>query len=352
MKQDDYTGLNRVPTIQNTMTHGLGLLFAVGLVLITAACGSTGEDPASHTSDDPSGDSTTPIQTTEGVPTLPSIIGANETSTSGLSSAAFSETTRDGRADRIRNFGEFDYIDSAPRNYGSMLDSTLPRIFEELAATEEVDAVVGPFATKRVQESESEKSLYYENSDGTVWSALNYSTVGFGFRQFDKTADGGADYARCHFVMDDPPQIDITEVWEFADRKEIVVTTYYQEQNNGVVYLGIVELTSGNENTVMLEGRIGDVTDSEQSLVESDYSAGVIGYINLAMEAAMVSSDVATDKENLPDGYPTYTQLMDLHNRSKVTIGEAKEELLGASFTDPEPYFGYFQEAATEPTAR
>lgn len=352
MKQEEMTAIAPVPKRRSPGCGRSTHLLLLGLVLLVAGCSGTGEDPASHTSDDPSDDSESAIQTTEGVPTIPSIIAENDTSASAISAAEYSETTRDGRADRIRNFGEFDYIDSAPRNYDSMLESTLPTVFEELAEAEELDAEVGPFATKRVEESDAEKSVYYENSDGSVWSLLNYSSAGFGFRQFDKAPDGDADYARCHYVMDDPPHIDITEVWEFADRKEIVVTTYYQEQNNGVVYLGIVETESGNENTSMLQGRIADVTDSKQSLLESDYSAGVIGYINLVMDAAMVSSDVDTDKDNIPDGYPSYTQLMELHNRSKVTIGAAKEELLAASFTDPEPYFGYFQEATTKPAAQ
>lgn len=352
MKREESTAIGSISILRNIMSRGLSLLFVAWFVLATAACSSTGEDPAAHTSEESIGDSVTPIQTTEGVPTLPSIIAENETSISGFSAAAFSETTRDGRVGRIRNFGEFDSIDSAPRNYDSMLDSTLPRIFEELTEIDETGVAVGPFTTKRVETTQDEKNAYYENTDSTVWSALSYSSVGFGYRQFDKVPDGEADYARCHFVMDDPPHIDITEVWEFPDRKEIVVTTYYQEQNNGVVYLGIVEMASGDEKTSMLEGRISDVTDSKQSLIESDYSAGTIGFMNLTMDAVMVSSDVVTDKDNLPDGYPSYPQLMELHNRSKTTIGEAKTELLGASFTDLEPYFGYFQEATSEPAAR
>ena len=293
--------------------------------------GTNSEDPPPEDSD--SGGSE--FQSLDGVPKIPAVYAENFSGNS-FDAQDFSETNDPDPPDAVRNFGvPFQYSADATDHYDGLMENAELVAFEELQDVEAEDISYGPFTSRRA----NDRFAYYENDDGSEW-CVKYNEDSEGCSQLSKSPQGDVDYARGYYFMADPPFIEILEIWDFDDRKEICVKIYYKDQNNGHVNLAIIEKGSGEEKTTLLSGGLDPVDSSDDALASDQYSS--IGYINLNMDKVMVSDAVDTDKENLPDGYPSYNQMLDLHNRSKVTLGQAIEALNDADADDLEPYIGFF----------
>jgi hypothetical protein len=162
-------------------------------------------------------------------------------------------------------------------------------------------------------------------------------------RQFDAFVIDdaeGYEYSRCIFywpgtdTMD--PGVDITEVWEYADRKEVSVTMYDKDSDTGSKYLAVTSLSGELQKTSMLVGSINH--DSESGFEMSDYN--FIGYIDFEITTAGEDaySDHIGSEDTFLFEYPAFSFLQALHEKS-VSLFDAKA--VSIDVDNVEPYTGF-----------
>jgi hypothetical protein len=161
-------------------------------------------------------------------------------------------------------------------------------------------------------------------------------------RQFDAYVipeEEGYSYSRAIFFWpegsSDGAGVDVTEVWEYADRKEVSVTMYRPGTDHVNKYLAVTDMSDELEKTSLLEYS-DPYTDADINI--TDY--GSLGFIDLTREVAAedaLSNHTGAENDYLKE-YPEFEKLEALHAKS-VTPAEAKAVYIDP--VDPEPFLGF-----------
>lgn len=210
-----------------------------------------------------------------------------------------------------QNFGSFSMIKASALNYNSMIEGTVPEGISSIGGlgTSESAVSLGPL----VKKVESGSYAFFENEGATITSFLS---GGEGeCRQFDAyILESNVKYSRCYFYW--PTNlwsylgVDITEVWEYPDRKEVSVTLYNKDEGTVNKYLAVTDTTDELQRTSLFYGSyiIGDSAFTLDSYEK-------VGYIDFSKSMAMETS-YAEKGSFLPAEYPDVSFLDSLHNKS------------------------------------
>lgn len=230
-----------------------------------------------------------------------------------------------------QNFGTFGMIQASAWNYNSMVEGTVPGALDNLVLALATETNIGNFVTKWQNDSNS----HYENADASITSTITSSPNEI--RQFDAfvvNEVAGYEYSRCIFFWPEDSTsyagVDVTEVWEYANHKEVSVTMYNKDDNRCYKYLAITDTSSDLQKTSLL-------------FYGSDYSGDIslsgythIGYIDFELTTAVEAdlSDHSGEEDLFLSGYPEFSKLEALHAKS-VTLTEAKAVNLDADTLEP-----------------
>ena len=221
---------------------------------------------------------------------------------------------------------------------------------------------------------------YYLNNDASV-SSYHHPTeegVGLWWYQYDAFSvadDAEYEYSRVIYYFGSPSDsissgdygCEIIEVWEFPDRKEVsnIHLTFWPETYDFPYsynqFLAITNTTSGLEETSMLTRAWTDNIDFDIPFTFLDYEW--LGYIDYTMptviefqaekEELSVYTDYTGDEpwitdvvipftgSEIPDNYPSYSSLQQLHNRA-LRMDQIKEMYEAINADEDKPYFGFF----------
>lgn len=247
-----------------------------------------------------------------------------------------------------QDFGPFVMIQNSAGNYNSITKVGVPQILDmmdgdpeiEEDPVEPVDVNVGNYV--RVYKKDDKR--HYENEDASETCTMSGDPEAEAeCRQFDAFVipeEEGYSYSRAIFFWPEGSEagagVDVTEVWEYADRKEVSVTMYRPGTPGHVnKYLAVTDMSDELEKTSLLEYS-DPYTDADITI--TDY--GAIGFIDLTMTAAAedaLASHTGAENTYL-DGYPAFEKLEALHAKS-VTPAEAKAVYIDP--VDPEPFLGF-----------
>jgi len=245
-----------------------------------------------------------------------------------------------------QDFKSFGMIQNAAGNYNSSAVVAVPQILDmmdgdpeiEVEPVEPIDVNVGNFV--RVYKKDDKR--HYENEDATETCTMSgdpeEEAECLQFDAFVIPEEEGYSYSRVIFFWpegQDGAGVDVTEVWEYADRKEVSVTMYRPGNDHVNKYLAVTDMSDEYEKTSLLEYS-DPYTDTDIEV--ADY--GFIGYIDFSMtEAAEDALSTHTESENTYlNGYPAFEKLETLHAKS-VTPAEAKAVFIDP--VDPEPFLGF-----------
>ena len=246
-----------------------------------------------------------------------------------------------------QDFGSFGMIQNAAGNYNSFAKVGVPDILQQMSGdpeieeepVEPIDVNVGNFV--RVYKKDDKR--HYENEDATETCTMSGDPEQEAeCRQFDAFVipeEEGYSYSRViWFWPEGSPAgagVDVTEVWEYADRKEVSVTMYRPGTDHVNKYLAVTDMSDELEKTSLLEYS-DPYTDADINI--TDY--GSLGFIDLTREVAAedaLSNHTGAENTYL-DGYPAFEKLEALHAKS-VTPAEAKAVYIDP--VDPEPFLGF-----------
>ena len=176
----------------------------------------------------------------------------------------------------------------------------------------------------------SEVSAHYENSDASRTSTLTEESAGgvdIQIRQFDAfliSETDGYSYSRSIFCWPgsgtQTAGVDITEVWEYSDRKEVSVTMYHDE-NNFSKYLSVTDTSTEFQKTSLLNFQNYGMAIPPEGISGLSY----IGYIDFSMLAPNEDEySLHIDLEDVfLDGYPSFSYIDNTLAKS-VSFAEAK----------------------------
>ncbi len=241
-----------------------------------------------------------------------------------------------------QNLYPFVMIQASAFNYNSMVNETVPEVFVQLAEPEAEEAAIeiGPF-TRRVQNvlSSDGKYGYFDNDDATIVTVISDEGA---IRQFDAFVPQEPEmvkYSRSIFYWGSSG-MDVTEVWEYADRKAVSVTMYWgptspaeKDRFTTHKYLSITDTSDEFRRTSLLYG-FCDLSTARYTLDDNRH----VGYIDFTMWDAAYAD---YDQRNtfLPSEYPTITELLDLHAES-VDPNDLPDVTVDSD--SMEPYVGWF----------
>lgn len=299
----------------------IGVVVAMVLSAAMTACDLGGKSPVGPLS----------TEATDSSPLAPDIV----TGHSGSESRSLVDP-------ESQNLYPFWMIQASAFNYNSMVLETVPGVFARLAEPEAEEATIeiAPF-TRKVQNllSSDGRYGYFEDDDATITTTISDEGE---IRQFDA------------FVPQEPEMVkysrgiyhwgssglDVTEVWEYADRKAVSVTMYWGETSPSEAnrftthkYLAVTDTSDELQRTSLLYGSC-DLSTTQYTLGENLY----VGYIDLTMWEAEYA-DYGQRDTFLPSEYPTITELLDLHDRS-VDPNDLPDVTIDSD--SMEPYVGWF----------